>query len=161
MSELTELERDHYIKIREMEANIRGYDVAYQMAKARAQDAKKDLELAIVDLRLCISKGPDKQKLLEFEFDWASVAISTVLTCTEKQLDKLHEAGIETVGQFEAVRAGKDNRYPGGLTDIPGIGVSTRDKWEDQMVEWLAKNTGEQAEGEAEHSDEEDEFEDE
>jgi hypothetical protein len=146
MSELTELERAHYNRIRELEASIREYDVAYQMAKAKAQDAKKDLELAIIDLRLCISKGPDMQKRLDFDSAWESVPISTVLTLTEKQLDKLNEAGIYTVGQFEAVRGGKDNRYPGGIIDLPGIGVTTLSKWEDQMIEWLIEQRSEKSE---------------
>lgn len=141
MSELTDLERAHYNRICELEASIREFDVAYQMAKARAADAKKDLELAIIDLRLCISKGPNQQQRLDLKLDWQDEPISKVISCTEKQLDKLHEAGVETVGQFEVVRAGKDKRYPGGIIDLPGIGVSTLDKWEEQMIDWLIKNS--------------------
>jgi len=56
---------------------------------------------------------------------------------TEKQLEKLHEAGIKTVIEFEMERGG--NRF----AKIRGIGEKAVEKWEEQMVEWLSVNARE------------------
>lgn len=72
--------------------------------------------------------------------EWQTTKITDILTLTEKQRERLEEAGIWTIGQFEHVRGGRNPDYPNGLRSIRGIGEKTVDKWEDQIVEWLSFN---------------------
>jgi len=50
----------------------------------------------------------------------------------------IHELGLTTFGQFEDLRAGKHSEYPKGLIDVPGVGVSTMTKWEDDAITAMA-----------------------
>lgn len=69
--------------------------------------------------------------------------ISDVLELTDKQFEKLEDAGVRTVGQFEHLRSGQKPDYPDGLRSLKGVGEKTVDAWEDQMVEWLSDNARE------------------
>jgi len=42
------------------------------------------------------------------------------------------------VQDFEDVRAGNVPDVQ-GITDVPGVGQATADKWEDQILDWIAK----------------------
>lgn len=80
-------------------------------------------------------------------------AIGSVLELTDKQAEKLEEAGINTVGQFEHLRTGQMDGYPDGLRSLKGVGQKTVDAWEDQMVEWLSVHSRESQPAEAAESD--------
>ena len=60
-----------------------------------------------------------------------------MLELSEKQAETLVEAEILTIEQFETLRAGA------GITSLSGIGEATAEKWEDQMLDWLAANARE------------------
>ena len=116
--------------------------------------AKKELELASLELSTLISDGPqvpkpaDPQKELPFgdnpEHDaWKAVLIGDVLQLTAAQMEKLESAGITTLGRMEFVRGGGDPDYPRGLRSIKGIGEKTVDAIENDVVEWLSKNARE------------------
>lgn len=74
--------------------------------------------------------------------DWRSVPIGEAISLTEKQVETLSEAGVVTVEDFENLRAGSHKDYPGGLRDLPRIGDATVDKWETEIVGWMAEYMG-------------------
>jgi hypothetical protein len=94
-------------------------------------------------LRQLIRRGPDSQLPLPFAEEseqepddaWKQVPIADVLELTDKQAEKLQEAGIKTVGDFELLRAGE------GITSLKGVGQATADAWENNMLDWLAVNS--------------------
>ena len=68
--------------------------------------------------------------------DWRTTPIGSVLELSDKQAETLVEAAILNVEQFETLRAGA------GITSLSGIGETTAEKWEDQMLDWLAERHG-------------------
>ena len=137
---LSEAEKLHYEQIRQVNLAVNDALREHDIAKSKAKAAKDHLESLQYELTALISEGPklpDPQKTLPFD-EWQSVPIENVIKITDKQLEKLHEAGIRTVIEFETERSG--NRF----SAIKGIGEKTVDAWEDQMVEWLAVNAREQ-----------------
>ena len=124
-----------------------GFD--YENKKAIAAAAKKQHELLQSRLNRLIADGANPQGELPFESeedsaeDWKDVPISDVLELTDKQFEKLEDAGVRTVGQFEHLRSGQKPDYPDGLRSLKGVGEKTVDAWEDQMVEWLSDNARE------------------
>lgn len=166
---LSEFEREHYEAIKEGNLTVLEAQVAYDTASEKAKNLKKILERASLLLSNLIAEGPQKpdpQKKLPFDGDgtadqkashhdtdevqekmdnWQLTPVTEILTLTDKQHEKLEEAEIWTIGQFEYVRGGRHADYPDGLRSIKGVGEKTVDKWEDEVVEWLAKNAREEA----------------
>lgn len=146
---LSEIKARHYEQI--VQLNIEcceaGFD--YENKKAIAAAAKKQHELLQSRLNRLIADGANPQRELPFESeedsaeDWKDVPISDVLELTDKQFEKLEDAGVRTVGQFEHLRSGQKPDYPDGLRSLKGVGEKTVDAWEDQMVEWLSDNARE------------------
>ncbi len=161
-AEFSEAERDHYESIKRANLEVSIAQAAFDKANSVAKAAKKDLELASLELSTLISDGPqipkppDPQKELPFSDDspdpeaWKSVLIGDVLKLTSSLTEKLESAGITTIGRLEFVRGGGDPDYPRGLRSIKGIGEKTVDAIENDVIEWLATNARE-----AEESDEE------
>ena len=166
---LTEAEREHYEAIKDAHLRVYDAQQKYDTKKGHAKAAKEELELAYTELSNLIAEGPkrpDPQKKLPFDeggtadqkethhdndatqakideaskVDWAKTPIAGILTLSDKQRDKLEDAGIWTIGQFEHVRGCRHRDYPDGLRSIKGVGQKTIDKWEDDVVNWLSKN---------------------
>lgn len=166
---LSEAQRDHYEAIIQKQREVAAAQLDYDITKEQAAGKKKWLELVANDLSCLIADGPqrpDPQKKLPFDGDgtadqkashhdtdevqekmdnWQLTPVTEILTLTDKQREKLEDAGIWTIGQFEHVRGGRHADYPDGLRSIKGVGEKTVDKWEDEVVEWLAKNAREEA----------------
>lgn len=141
---LSELERSHYEEIRKLEELASEAEEEFDQVNAQAKALKKRWEGKVEVLRSVIRRGVNPQRSLPFGDDedeqpeaWRIVAIDTVLDLSDKQATLLQEAGILTVEQFENLRAGE------GLTSLAGVGQSTAEKWEDQMLTWLAANARE------------------
>ncbi len=167
-------EWEHYQAIREAHERVHEAQQKYDTRKGQAKAAKEQLELAYTELSNLIAEGPkrpDPQKKLSFDeggtadqkethhdndatqakidaTDWERTPIIEILTLTEKQREKLEEAGIWTIGQFENVRGGRNRDYPRGLRSIRGVGEKTVDTWEDDVVNWLSKNARQKEEPE-------------
>jgi hypothetical protein len=139
---MAEAERKHYEDILKMNVLVREAQDSHDVAKSRAKEAKEALDGYSMRLSVLISEGPkkpDPQKGLPFDEApaWQEVAIEQAITVTPKQLEKLHEAGITNVIQFETERAG--NRFEG----VKGIGEKTVEEWETQILDWMAVNARE------------------
>lgn len=136
----SEIEREHYTKIKTLERKCASLETDYESDKATAAASKKRWEKAISDLRTCIQRGPDDQKQLPFKEDWRTKPIVEAIDLTAKQEEKLEELKIVTVEQFENLRAGKVTGFPNGLIDVDGWGRQTVDKLEDAIVDWMTHN---------------------
>lgn len=144
---LSELERSHYDEIRTLEIQASESEEEFDIASAQAKALKKRWEGKVEVLRSVIRRGVDDQQRLPFGDDdedmagpedaWKIVAVGDVLELTDKQAEMLKTAGILTVEHFENLRAGD------GITSLPRIGEAIADKWEDQMLDWLAENARE------------------
>lgn len=136
---MPELEKQHYKEIKNLNVLVNDAAREHDIKKSEAKSAKEHLEGLQCRLSCLISEGPkkpDPQKELPF-VEWHQVPIEQAITVTEKQLEKLHEGGIKTVIDFETERGG--NRF----ATIRGIGEKTVEKWEDEIIEWLAVNARE------------------
>ena len=154
-AEFSEAEREHYEAIKMANTEVWIAQSAFDRANLIAKAAKKDLELASLELSTLISDGPqvatppDPQKMLPFGDDnpdpdaWKAVSIGDVLQITAAQKEKLESAGITTIGRLEFVRGGGDPDYPRGLRSVKGIGEKTVDAIENDVLEWLGKNARE------------------
>lgn len=151
-AELSAIERKHLRRIQELEAECELLEGAYEVAKASASVAKKRWEEAVASLRATIRSGPDAQQELAFGADWKETPIEQAITVSEKQLETLREAGVATVEDFEALRAGRLRGFKGGLRDLPRVGQATADKWEDEILDWI----GQQDQADAADDQEED-----
>ena len=137
---LSTLEHEHYLQIQAAEQLAFEAEEEFEDANTVAKMLKKRWESRVEVLRQLIRRGPDSQLPLPFAEEseqepddaWKAVPIGDVLQLTDKQAEKLQEAGIKTVGDFELLRAGE------GITSLKGVGQSTADAWEDQMLDWLA-----------------------
>lgn len=151
-----EAEHNHYLAIIEANREVKEKEYAYNIANSGAKAAKKELELASLELSNLIAEGPelpekpDPQKELPFEAtesgdmrNWDLTPITEALKMTPKQREKLEEIGIKTVGQFEFLRAKNDPVYPDGLRSIKGFGDATVDAFENDIVNWLQANARE------------------
>lgn len=153
--QLSELERKHYEAIKFAETDALEAEGVFLDAKSEAKAAKEIWERKVERLRQMIRQGLDPQQELPFEDEeheteaWKSVLIVDVLELTDKQKETLAEAGIVTVEQFETLRAGE------GITSLPGVGQTTSDKWEDQMLDWLATNAREDSDEDESGDDDE------
>lgn len=154
---LPELMRAHYDEICRMNGERTRAEIEYGRLKKETHDAKKYLDEVSDELSDLIAAGPTKpspQKTLPFDdaepADWKSTPIGKVISLTDKQAEKLDSIGIHTVGDFEDLRAGKLKEYSAGLTDVKGVGEKTIDKWEDEVLEWLAVNARQPEQDESE-----------
>lgn len=137
---LSAIERKHLRRIQELEAECELLEGAYEVAKASASVAKKKWEEAVASLRTTIRSGPDAQQELEFASEGCGeTPIEHALTLSGKQLETLRDAGVSTVEDFEALRAGKIQGFKGGLRDLPRVGQATADKWEDEILDWIGR----------------------
>jgi hypothetical protein len=140
---LSTLEHEHYLQIQEAEQQAFEAEEEFEDANAVAKMLKKRWESRVEVLRQLIRRGPDSQLPLPFAEEseqepddaWKQVPIVDVLQLTDKQAEKLLDAGIKTVGDFELLRAGE------GITSLKGIGRATADAWEENMLDWLAQNS--------------------
>lgn len=146
---LSDCLQKHYDDILDLNRQVVEARYQYEVKKDRASAAKKELDVLQGELNDLITQGPNPQKELPFPddasstLDWQIVPIDQVLQLTAKQLEKLADAGIRTVGEFEETRSGQRKDYPDGITSIKGVGVATADEWENQMLDWLAENARE------------------
>lgn len=138
-AEMNERQLKHYELIQEMERRCELLEQDYEMKNADAKLAKKILETSVDGLRALIRKGPDSQQELPFSDSHLDVPITMAIELTDKQKEKLAEAGVETVADFEKLRAGTPD-YPDGLRSIKGVGDALVDKWEEQILTWLSTN---------------------
>ncbi|AMV31284.1 hypothetical protein VN12_04145 [Pirellula sp. SH-Sr6A] len=126
-------------------------ELVYANAKREADKAKKAFEHKVGDLRELIRTGPKKpnpQMLLpgldgeqQPDDSYLDESIFTVLELTDKQKEKLEECGVKTVRDFEKLRSGALEDYPKGLRSIRGVGETTADKWENEILAFITKNT--------------------
>ena len=151
---LDELKREHYEDILRLNRNVKLAQMRYDIAKGEAKAKKEELDCLSLELSNLIANGPQKpdpQKELPFSDsesgshagNWELTPITEALKLTAKQREKLEEIGIKTVGQFEFLRAGRDPLYPDGLRSVKGFGAATVDAFENDIVEWLGKNSRE------------------
>ncbi len=170
--DLSKLERRFLEKVRDLERRCMEAESEYLFARSEAKRAKKDLDVCVQELRNVIKRGPSEQQELDFEDseneededDWKTVPITDALKLTEKQIEKLFSVGVETVGDFEILRAGTKD-HPRGLIDVKGVGASTIDRWEEELLDWFDKRRVAKSKKEAQDLDEDaeddDEFDDE
>ncbi len=126
-------------------------ELVYANAKREADKAKKAFEHKVGDLRELIRTGPKKpnpQMLLpgldgeeQPDDSYLDESIFTVLELTDKQKEKLEDCGVKTVREFEKLRSGTMADYPRGLRSIRGVGESTADKWENEVLAFIKENT--------------------
>ncbi len=161
---LSALRSEHYDKIVHTNMMVQSAEHEYECAKAEAASLKKRWEQLQHRLTQLIAEGPSRQQQLPFadeadtpDESWKDTAISEAIDATDKQLEKLADAGVRTVGQFESLRAGQIDGYPDGLRSIKGVGQKTVDKWEEEILEWLQQHTwGQPAEESADDADDSD-----
>ena len=139
---MPELEKQHYEQIKSLNVLVNEASYEHDIKKSQAKAAKEHLEGLQMRLSCLISEGPrkpDPQKELPFQEvpAWQEVPIEQAIEVTAKQLEKLHEAGIKTVIEFETERGG--NRF----ADVKGIGEKALEKWEDQILAWMSVNARE------------------
>lgn len=152
----TDLEREHYEDIQYQEQECAKLEDAFEVDKATASASKKRWEESVAKLRSLIRRGPDDQKKLDFPDDWRATAIGEAITLTDSQAEKLTEAGVSTVEEFENLRAGQNKDYPNGLSDLPRVGEATITKWEDEIVDWMSQNSVTDEDQDVEGTDDED-----
>jgi hypothetical protein len=158
--ELTDLEREHYEAIKELNNEFREQYAGWEFLKDKTGAAKKVVDEISKRLSYLIARGPDNQQKLPFAdstdgevLAWREASIAESLGLTPKVLEKLEEASVITMGQLE------DLRGDAGLMSIAGIGQATADKIEEQVLEWLTENRDkfgevvEESEGDEDGSD--------
>jgi len=140
-SEMTQLEREHYEGIKDKSAEVSRLLLEWSQLKGDASEAKKEYDQAVAELTYLINRGPERQHKLPFTdstdgevLGWREASIAESLGLTAKVLEKLEDAGVTTIGHLDDLRAGD------GLTSVGGIGQSTTDKIEEQVLEWLSEN---------------------
>lgn len=143
---LSQLEREYLDDIGELNGICGEAELVMISTKREAKDAKDYYDEVVTRLRARISKGVSNQPNLPGFEDpkeddaWRDAPIRNAIKLTDKQYEKLLDNDIETAGDFEHIRGGNDKDYPRGLHSIKGVGQATVDKWEQEMLDWLAKN---------------------
>jgi len=138
---LSERESRHYQEIRDLEATCDRLEGEYETAKVACSAAKSMWQEAVSRLRESIRRGPDPQLSLPLAdgLDYMAAPIGQALTLTEKQAELLEQHRILTVHDFEDLRAGY---HPScsydGIKGLHGVGQKTADKWENEILDWLA-----------------------
>lgn len=122
----------HYEQILDLNVRVQVARQQWEEAKGEASYKRKQFDMLADRLSELIAAGPDWQRRLfaddadeDLSDSWREVRIEEALALTPKQIERLDEAGITTIGQLEDLRAGA------GLTSIGGIGQGTADKIED------------------------------
>lgn len=144
---LSQLEREFLESIQTAEEACDEAETEMVKASMLAREAKKTWEGLVAKLRNMIRRGPDPQQKLPGLDDEVSSTeyleelLEVVLDLTKKQFEALDEAGIYTVGDFEDCRAKKIPHLPDGLRSIKGVGEATAERWENDVLAWIAKQT--------------------
>lgn len=128
--------------MKSLAATCKVREADWKAAKAEAAEAKASFDAALAALQRAADDDDSQLELPLGEPEaeaWRDTPIGDAIKLTDKQIENLAEAGIATVGDFEDVRAGKNSDYQ-RLTDIPRVGQATADKWEDEILDWLAAN---------------------
>lgn len=159
--EMTELEREHYDAIKELNKEFKQHYYRWEILKDQTSGEKKRVDELGKELSALIARGPDLQQKLPFEdstggevLAWRDALIAESLGLTTKQLERLADAGVTTIGELEDLRGGD------GLTSVEGIGQATADKIEEQVLEWLEENRDKFGEVIEESEDDEDQADD-
>lgn len=149
------LEHEFIAEMRAAQEHCDQLDLIRSAAEASAKRAKKNHEAAVDALQELIRRGPSAQLPLDFK-DSAqpeqtdqekhhaylmSCPIIDAIDLTDKQEEKLADAGVKTVGDFEKLRAGQMKDYPRGLLDLSRVGEATIDKWEEELLQWFDDNS--------------------
>jgi len=136
---LSDREARHYQEIRSLEATCDRLEGEYETAKTAASAAKGMWQEAVARLRESIRQGPDPQMSLPIAegLEHMRAPIGQALSLTDKQAELLQEHGIVTVHDFEDLRSGYHPNL-NGVRSLPGVGQATADKWEDEILDWLA-----------------------
>lgn len=145
-------DRAHLDKIKAARAVVADRERTYLSRKSQAKQAKEAFEEAVADLTAVIDDGqeilplfdslPPETETAETEAPgpepqndaWRQVPVSE-LGLSASILEKLAEAGCETVGELEDRRASHK-----GLRSISGIGEKKITIIEDAIVAWLTKH---------------------
>lgn len=118
-SDVSTLEHEHYLQIREMNRDVQKIYWEWDAAKENAAALKKELDKLRSELTTLIARGPDPQLPLfgnDADESWKSRSIN-VLAISDSLANKLDEAGIGTLGDLKAFwDEGKL------LCDLKGIG---------------------------------------
>lgn len=134
-------------KIRQQQQSIELLENELDDLKHESKRLKTNIKAARLRLSRMINGEPEDQLDLPLEDGEIATSehaallampIEEAITLTEKQMDKLTDAGVQTVGQFEQLRAG-NREYPRGLLDLPGVAEKTITKWEEQIIEFLSQ----------------------
>lgn len=147
------IELQHLEEIRKLNRELTEATREFESSKADASAKKKFVDELGKRLSYLISRGPEFQQKLLFaaseksdqaepvtppatqpDNSWRNAPVADALSLTAKQLERLEEAGVRTIGQLEDLRGGD------GLGSIHGFGQATVDKIEDQVLEWLSEN---------------------
>lgn len=146
---ISDLEREWIDKIKRLNEACTDAASAMAIAKDAAKAATEEYNGAVSLLRSTIRRGLNTQPELpgfdasadpaQEEQSWRDAPIREAIRATKKQAEKLVEAGVLSVGQFEDLRAGKNKHYPDGLIAIRGIGEATADKWEKEILDWRSQ----------------------
>lgn len=159
--EMTDLEHEHYEAIKELNAEFMTEYREWEYKKDSTAAAKKRVDEIGKRLSYLIARGPEQQRKLPFEdstdgqvLGWRDALIAESLGLTTKQLERLADAGVTTIGELEDLRGGD------GLTSVEGIGQATADKIEEQVLEWLEENRDKFGEVIEESEDDEDQADD-
>jgi len=164
------IELQHYEEIRELNRELIEATREFESSKADASAKKKFVDELGKRLSYLIARGPEFQQKLPFassekpvqaeaesppapqpDNSWRNAPVAEALSLTAKQLERLEEAGVRTIGQLEDLRGGD------GLGSIRGFGQATVDKIEDQVLEWLSENRDRFGEVVSDDQDQEDE----
>lgn len=131
--------RNWEAEILEAERDVMAAESELAEQKELAKEAKAHFETKVSALRRLVRASREQLPLFDGQpkkqpDPWREVEITEALSLTPKQIDILAEAGIDTVGKFEDLRAGN------GLVSLDGIGPATADKLEEMMLDWLTEN---------------------
>lgn len=153
-------ERDAKFKKRQRELAQKSarLNAEWEEAKAHAAALKSERDATRAeaerhaledDSQLELPLGDDKPE------PWRDTPIGEAVKLTDKQIEKLAEADITTVGDLEDVRAGKNRDYQ-ELTDIPGVGKALAEKLEEAVMDFVAQASMESNDQDEEDEDDED-----
>jgi hypothetical protein len=132
----------HYEAIRQHEQLVRQLEAVYFDARRACRQAKDDFDTADAQLRNLIAEGLDPQGQLPFPSEppadeaWRAARIEE-LHLPAKLREKLIDAGVETIGQLENLRAEialAQAVWPKGFTTNKISAV------EDSVIAWLTEH---------------------
>lgn len=148
----TTLEGSLLAKIKAKELIVGDKLRVYNSLKHDAKEAKKEYDEEVSNLRSLIRSAGERLPLFDKPFEnkpadeaaapventaWRDEPIS-VLSLAAKVEEKFIEAGYDTIGKLEDLRA--SDQLGGGLRSVKGIGEATADKIEDAIIGWLTEH---------------------